>query len=95
MDAELQKAVTGLDETREKLRGEVTAPLRAGRGRFPETDEHLLLGALAGVVESLQELADIALERRNANWHAWSAHTHLKDAASLLRDGEQRAGRNA
>ncbi|WP_033218921.1 hypothetical protein [Kitasatospora phosalacinea] len=97
MDAELQKAVTGLDETRNRLRDEVTTPLQAGRGRFPEADEHLLLGSLAAVVESLRELADIAVERRSTrvtSGPARAAYVHLKDAAGLLRDAEQQARRN-
>ncbi|QKW18247.1 hypothetical protein HUT16_03460 [Kitasatospora sp. NA04385] len=98
MDAEVQKAVTGLDEARDRLREEVTAPLRAARSRFPEADEHHLLGSLAALVESLQELAAVAVERRSTHstsWPAESARVHLDDAAALLREAEQRAKRNA
>ncbi|GAA2111411.1 hypothetical protein GCM10009759_53410 [Kitasatospora saccharophila] len=95
MDAEVQKAVTGLDETRDKLRGEVVAPLRAGRSRLPEADEHSLLGSLAALVESLHELADTVVERQYNNRFTRSARTHLEDAADLLRDREKELGRDA
>ncbi|MFE1316095.1 hypothetical protein [Kitasatospora phosalacinea] len=96
MDAELQKAVTGLGEAREKLRDEVAAPLRAGRDRFPEADEHLLLGALAAVVESLEEIALVAVERRST--HVTSgpvkvAHDNLGSASERLREAERQSGR--
>ncbi|GLW57046.1 hypothetical protein [Kitasatospora phosalacinea] len=98
MDAELQKVVTGLEETREKLRSEVAAPLRAGRDRFPEADEHLLLGALAAMVESLEEIALVAVERRSTHFTAGPAHVahgHLGSAAERLREAERQAGRQA
>ncbi|MFC8717697.1 hypothetical protein [Kitasatospora sp. NPDC057198] len=92
MDAELQKAVTGLDETRDKLRDEVVAPLRGERGGLPEAEERYLLGSLAAVVESLQELADIAVERRYDNRYTRATRSRLKDAAKLLRDREKEIG---
>ena len=93
MDAELQKAVTGLEETRDRLRDEVAAPLRADRGRLREADAQLLLGSLAAVVESLRELAGLVAERQYDDRYARWARPHLKTAWSLLRDGAEQAGR--
>ncbi|MFB7949385.1 hypothetical protein ACFC6L_31230 [Kitasatospora phosalacinea] len=98
MDAELQKAVTGLGEAREKLRDEVATPLRARRDRFPEADEHLLLGALAAVVESLEEIALVAVERRSTHFTsspAKVAHDNLGRASERLREAERQSGRQA
>ncbi|MFD7730942.1 hypothetical protein ACFV6F_11230 [Kitasatospora phosalacinea] len=98
MDAELQKAVTGLGEAREKLQDEVAAPLRGSRDKFPEADEHLLLGALAALVESLEGIALVAVERRSTHFTsgpAHVAHSRLGSAAERLREAERQAGRNA
>jgi len=95
MDAELQKVVTGLDETRDKLRDEVVAPLRTGRGGLPEAEERVLLGSLAAVVESLHELADVAVERRYNNRYTRATSSRLKEAAELLRDRVKEIGPDA
>ncbi|MEU5386235.1 hypothetical protein [Kitasatospora cineracea] len=98
MDAELRRAVTGLEESRARLREESLAPLRARREDVPAADEHLLLGAIAAVVESVQELTGAAGERRttpDTGLALTNASRRLADTADLLREAELRARQNA
>ncbi|BAJ26700.1 MULTISPECIES: hypothetical protein [Kitasatospora] len=84
MDAELQKVVTGLAESRTTLREDALAPLRSRRRRVPLADEHQLLGAIAGLVESVQELTEVAGDRR-----------HTPEAGGTLSDVTRQLGATA
>ncbi len=98
MDAELRRAVTGLEESRARLREESLAPLRARRGDVPAADEHQLLGTIAALVESVQELTEAARERRttpDTGLALTNASRGLAGAADLLRGAERRARENA
>ncbi|MFJ4677937.1 MULTISPECIES: hypothetical protein [unclassified Kitasatospora] len=98
MDAGVQRAVTGLEESRAKLREEAVVPLRVRREAVPAADEHLLLGAIAELMESLQELTDVTGDRRttpDAGLALTTAAGRLAGTAELLRAAEQRARKNA
>ncbi|MEU8920418.1 hypothetical protein AB0D10_05690 [Kitasatospora sp. NPDC048545] len=93
MDSGVRAMVEVVGEARRQLRENALPKVReAGRERIPEAEEAKLLGALAGLVEAVVELADAASDRtttRDSGTVYVKAGRRLRDQARYLRDDER------
>ncbi|WP_188295840.1 hypothetical protein [Streptomyces sp. CBMA156] len=83
MDSGVRAMVDAVDEARRQLRENALPKARdSGRDKVPESEEAVLLAALAGLVEAVVELADAASDRMATGD---SRETYVK-VARRLRD---------
>ncbi|MEV8096888.1 hypothetical protein [Kitasatospora sp. NPDC085879] len=82
MDSALEKIVDAVRSVEKQARDTAFARAGAHHDPVPRADEQHLLGALAGVVEVLRDVAGVYPGRM----HTPTARTALHDATARLRD---------
>ncbi len=90
MDSGVRAMVDAVEEARRQLRENALPKAReSGRDRVPAAEEAALLGALAGLVEAVVELADAASDRMttlDSGTVYLKAGRRLRDQARYLRE---------
>ncbi|GAB7185407.1 hypothetical protein ATKI12_5238 [Kitasatospora sp. Ki12] len=93
MDSGVRAMVEAVGEARRQLRENALPKAReGGRDKVPATEEAALLGALAGLVEAVVELADAASDRMttiDSGTVYLKVGRRLRDQAGYLRDDER------